>query len=124
MSIVEDISAALVAGGYSNTRAYRFDSSTIPQICIIPGGGTVDMIASTDGRGTHDLTRPNVQIQVRDASLATVDARAKAIITLLHRAPLSGYVACWWNGRQPDMRVDENNLYIFSIEFKIIKSGA
>lgn len=125
MSLVEDIDAALTAGGYSNIRYYRFDSSTVDQICVIPGGGTVDMVASSNGLGGSDIARPNVQIQVRDAvaNRETAQDRALAIIALLHRSSsVANCLALIWNGRAPDFWTDDNDLNIFSIDFKVFRT--
>ncbi len=117
MTFASDIAAVLTAAGYSNLRAYRFDSSTIPQICIIPGGGSAYIVSG------GDIEKPNVQIQVRDADLATVEARAQAIKNLLHKSEaISGTVTCIWDGRAPDYWIDDNGLHIFSIEFKVTRS--
>ncbi len=119
MTLASDIAAVLTAAGYTNLRAYRFDSSTVPQICIIPGGGSSYIVSG------GDIEKPNVQIQIRDADLATAEARAIAIRDLLHKKDdLTGTVTCVWDGRAPDYWVDENGLHIFSIEFKIIRSLA
>jgi len=117
LTLASDIAAVLTASGYRDIRAYRFDSSTVPQICIIPGGGSAYIVSG------GDIEKPNVQIQVRDADLATAEARALAIRTLLHKnESISGTVTCIWDGRAPDYWQDANNIHIFSIEFKIIKS--
>lgn len=119
MTLATDIAAVLTTGGYTNIRAYRFDSSTVPQICIIPGGGSAYIVSG------GDIERPNVQIQVRDADLATAEARVLAIRTLLHKSEsISGAVTCIWDGRAPDYWIGDNNYHIFSIEFKIIRSLA
>ena len=117
MTLASDIAAVLTAAAYTNLRAYRFDSSTIPQICIIPGGGSSYIVSG------GDIEKPNVQIQVRDADLATAEARAQAIKTLLHKSEaISGTVTCVWDGRAPDYWADDNGLHIFSIEFKVTRS--
>jgi hypothetical protein len=122
MTLASDIAAVLTAAGYTNLRAYRFDSSTIPQICIIPGGGSADLVFSSDGSGSADIARPNIQIQVRDADLATAETRARAIIALLHRGTVANCISVTWDGRQPDYWTDENSLHIFSIEFRAIRT--
>lgn len=114
MTLVSDIAASLSA--YSNIKYYRFDSFTTDEICIIPGGGSAYIV--TGG----DIEKPNVQIQVRDADLATAEARVLAIRQLLHKSTPSNTVTCIWDGRAPDYWTDENDLHIFSIEFKVIKS--
>lgn len=117
MTLASDIAAAL--SGYSNLRAYRFDSASVDQICIIPGGGSAYIVSG------GDIERPNVQIQVRHADLATAEARAIAIRDLLHKSTaISGTVTCIWDGRAPDYWQDDNGLHIFSIEFKVIRSLA
>lgn len=117
MSLVEDIGAALVAAGYSNIRYYRFDSASLDQICIILGGGYNIIVSG------GDVEHPNVQIQVRDAALQTAETRALAIKSLLHKKTnLSNSVGIFWDGRAPDYWIDDNNLNIFSIEFKVIRS--
>jgi len=117
-TLATDINATLVAAGYTNVKAYRFDSSSVPQICIIPGGGSLDQVFSTDGLGGSDMQRPRIQIQVRDADLATAESRAHAIIALLHRSgSVTGCIVVSWDGRSPDYWTDENDLHIFSIEF-------
>ena len=120
MTLASDIAAALTAAGYSNIRAYRFDSASVDQICIIPGGGRKDLVFSADGSGSADIARPNVQIQVRHADLATAESRAQAIITLLHRGTVTNCVSVTHDGRAPDYWIDDNNLHIFSIEFQVI----
>jgi hypothetical protein len=119
MTLASDIAAVLTASGYSNLRAFRFDSVSIDQICIIPGGGSAYIVS---GGG---IEKPNVQIQVRHADLATAEGRALAIRDLLHKKDdLAGAVTCIWDGRAPDYWIDDNGLHIFSIEFKIIRSLA
>jgi hypothetical protein len=119
MTLASDIAAVLTTGGYTNIRAYRFDSSSVPQICIIEGGGSAYIVSG------GDIEKPFVQIQVRDADLATAEGRALAIRDLLHKSTaISGAVTCIWNGRAPDYWIDDNNLHIFSIEFTIIRSLA
>lgn len=120
MTLATDIAAVLTTAGYSNLRAYRFDSSSVDQICIIPGGGRKDLVFSSDGSGSADIARPNVQIQVRDADLATAENRALAIIILLHRGIVANCISVVHDGRAPDYWIDDNNNHIFSIEFQVI----
>jgi hypothetical protein len=120
LTIVADFATALSA--YSNIRAYRFDSSSVDQICIIPGGGTVACVSHVTGAGTSDIAMPNIQIQVRDASKQTAETRALAIKDLLHRGTVSNCLSVFWDGRQPDFWTDDNDLNIFSIEFNVIRS--
>ena len=124
MTLISNIATVLTNAGLSNIKAYRFDSSSVPQICIIPGGGSVDMISSTDGGSSNDFARPTLQIQIRDSDLATAESRAHAIIALLHRSKsVSGCISVAWDGRTPDYWADDNGLHIFSIEFKIIRNA-
>jgi hypothetical protein len=123
MTLAEDVAAALTAAGYSNLRAFRFDHSTASQICIIPFGGSQEKIFSTDGRGGSDIQRPRVQIQVRDADLATAEARANAIIALLHRGTVANCISVIWDGREKDYWQDDNSRHVFSIEFLVIRSA-
>lgn len=115
-TLIEDIATALQAAGYSDLRAYRFDSSKKSQICIIQGGGSSYIV--TGG----DIEKPNIQIQIRDSDLATAEAKAEAIKVLLHQNDtIIDTVAVLWDGRAPDYWADDNGLHIFSIEFKVIK---
>jgi hypothetical protein len=121
MSLVEeDVGDALVAGGYTNIRYYRFDSLTLDQIVIIPGSGTNEIVSG------GDVEHPNVQVQVRGPSMADLKAtvtKALAIKTLLHKKDnLANSVTCIWNGRYPDFWTDENDLPIFSLDFKVIRA--
>jgi 3-mercaptopyruvate sulfurtransferase SseA len=116
-TLAEDIAAALTTAGYTDLRVFRFDSISVPQICIIVGGGTAYIVSG------GDIEKPNVQIQVRDADLATAEARALAIRQLLHKKDnLANAVTVIWDGRAADYWQDENDLHIFSIGFKVIKS--
>lgn len=119
MTIPDDFAAALSA--YQNLRAYRFDSRSVDQICIIPGGGRVDCISSANGSGSGDIARPRVQIQVRHNLIATAEARALAIRDLLHRGTVANCLAVLWDGRAPDYWTDDNGLHIFAIEFSVIR---
>jgi hypothetical protein len=121
MTIVSDFASALST--YSNIRAYRFDSFTVDQICIIPGGGKNNLVSSDDGSGENDIPEPRVQIQVRDADLATSEDRAYEILALLHRGTVDGCISVTWDGRPPDYWTDENSLHIFSVEFTCLRSG-
>ena len=115
-TLIEDIAAALTAAGYTDLRAYRFDSSKTDQICIIQGGGSAYIV--TGG----DIEKPNIQIQVRDNNLANAEAKAEAIKVLLHKNDsITDTVAVIWDGRAPDYWADDNGLHIFSIEFKVTK---
>ena len=120
MSLVDDVGAALVAASYQNIRYYRFDSLTLDQICVIPGGGNNVMVSG------GDVEHPNVQVQVRGASMAALqdtEAKALAIKTLLHKKDnLANSVTCIWNGRYPDFWTDANDLPIFSLDFKVIRA--
>lgn len=119
MSLASDIAAILTTAGYSNIKALWFDSSTVDQICIIPGGG-MGYIASGG-----DIEKPNVQIQVRGAgidavSVSAAESKALAIIDLLHKMDIeSGFIK--WDFRQPDHWKDDNGLPIFSVEFNVTK---
>ncbi len=116
MSLVEDIGAALTSAGYSNLRYWRFDSSSVDQICIIPFGGTAYIVSG------GDIEHPNLQIQVRDAVLKTAHDRAAAIKTLLHKnTAISNQVFMHCDRPTPDYWTDENDLHVFSVEFKIIR---
>jgi hypothetical protein len=120
MSLPEDIGAALVAAGHTNIRYFRFDSLSLDQVVIIPGGGTTVIVSG------GDVEHPNVQVQVRGASMADLqatEAKALAIKTLLHKKDnLANSVTCIWNGRYPDFWTDENDLPIFSLDFKVIRA--
>ena len=117
-TLVDDIIAALIAAGYSNFRAYPgFDSDTVDQIFIRPGGGT-----SIPLLGQADIEKPNVQIQVRDADARTAEARALAIKTLLdNNTNVTGSHLVKWNGRALDYWFDDNHLHIFSMNFSVIR---
>jgi hypothetical protein len=119
MAIPDDFAAALSA--YSNIRAFRFDSRATDEICIIPGGGRVDMVSSLDGSGSGDIARPRVQVQIRGADLATVHTRALAIKAALHRGTVANCLAVYWDGRAPDYWMDENGLHVFAVEFVVLR---
>jgi len=121
MTIIADFVAALSA--YSNIKAREFDSFTVDQICIIPGGGTVACVDNVTGAGTSDIAMPIVQIQVRDADHQTAETRVLAIKNLLHRGTVANCLSVFWDGREPDHWRDENGLHIFAIEFKIIRNA-
>ena len=119
-TLVEDIIAALTTAGYYNFRAYPgFDSGTVDQILVRPGGGTSIPIL---GQTSADIEKPKVQIQVRDDDPRTAEARALAIKALLHKSTtVNNSLMVVWDGRAPDFWVDDNNLSIFSQNFIIIR---
>lgn len=93
----------ITAAGYTDLRAYRFDSTKTDQICIIQGGGSSYIV--TGG----DIEKPNIQIQVRDNNLANAEAKAEAIKVLLHKNDsITDTVAVIWDGRAPDYWADDN----------------
>jgi hypothetical protein len=115
MTLVEDIASAL--HDFRNLRAYRFDSSSEDQICIIPGGGRAVQTFSD-----VDIEFPRVQIQVRDRDLATAEARVLAIKEILHNSTnVDNTVIIHWDGRHPDYWLDDNGLNVFSIEFIVTR---
>jgi hypothetical protein len=118
-TLIEDIAAVLSTAGYSNVRAYRFDTATADQIVLIPGGGSAYIVSG------GDIAASRMQVQIRHADLAAAEARAESIRALLHKNDdIDNTVTCVWDGRAPDYWTDDNNLHIFSVEFKIIRTLA
>lgn len=122
LDLIGDFSAALTAGGYSNIRAVTWENSPDDMILILPGGGWVDMVASPDGSGSGDISRPRVDIQVRSADLRTAETRALSILSFLHRGVVGNCLAIYADAPYPHYWQDESGRHIFRIGFKVIRA--
>ncbi len=122
MSIADDITAALVAGGLATGKGtdiflYAWEPSPANQIYIRPyGGHSIPII------GSADIEFPRVQIQVRNTNLESAETKALAIKALLdNNTTVSNSLLVKWDGRAPDFWQDDNERHIFSVEFSVIR---
>lgn len=114
-TLIEAIEAALKTAGYSNIRAYSFDSSTVDQIlvCEYPGQAPVMSVDSA-------TRRPGITISVRHATMATAESRALAIWNLFACSKtLTGHQAIQASQSGPIYDKDENGLHIFIMSFYV-----
>jgi hypothetical protein len=123
-NINTDFYNALTAADYTNIKT-EFDESSTDQIGIFEGGGgRVNLVSSTNGRGGNDFQRTNIDIQVRDAATAAgkLAARQKAlaIIALLHRGSVANCISVAWNGRL-DHWLDDNDRHIYVAYFDVVR---
>ncbi len=122
MTLADDITAALVAGGLATGKGtdvflYKWETKPANQIYIRPyGGHSIPLI------GSADIEFPRLQIQVRNTSLSAAETKILAIKALLHKnTNIANSVICVWDGRAPDYWQDDNERHIFSVEFSVIR---
>ena len=117
MAIVDDIAAALTTAGFTNLVARVFTEAAPSQICIIPGGGSSEII--TGG----DLEKPTVQIQARAEDMLEAENTIYAIKGLLHKnSNVANTAFMVWDGREPWYWQDPNHRHVFAIEFTAVRA--
>lgn len=129
MTLVSDIAAKLVSSSLATALgtdifAYRFPSSPLNAICIIP----MSLKEPDPLLGSNSLDYPAFQIQVRNTNVKTAESSAEMIRTTLDYATLSGYVYIRTTRSRPvdltnpdDLTVTGGPAYRFSVDFTTMK---
>ncbi|MCK9569689.1 minor capsid protein [Candidatus Pacearchaeota archaeon] len=129
MTLISDITAALIAGGFgtafgTDIFAYQFPVSPLNCVAIIPLAGQEPL--RYDASGSIDY--PGLQIQARNTSIKTAGEKAEAIRQALDLATIGGYVVCRTTRSQPsnvtspeDLQTGGGPVYRFSVDFVLTK---
>jgi hypothetical protein len=130
MTLISDIAAKLIAGGFgtafgTDIFAYQFPASPLNCVAIIPLAGQGP--EHYDATGSIDF--PGLQIQARNTSIKTAGEKAEAIRQALDLATIGGYVICRTTRSQPsnvtspdDLKAGGGPVYRFSVDFVLAKA--
>ena len=125
MTLISDMAASIVSKGLATALGtdifgFRFPSSPLNCICIIPAGGREPDLYDSSGA----IDRPGMQVQVRNTDVLAAEASAEAIRRGLDLATISGYVICRTTRSRPvdvtspdDLKADDGPAYRFSVDF-------
>lgn len=128
MTLIPDITAALISGGFgtafgTDIFAYQFPASPLDCVAIIP----LDGLEPDHYDATGSIDYPGLQIQARNTSIKTAGEKVEAIRKALDLATIGGYVTCRTTRSQPrnvtspdDLKAGGGPVYRFSVDFVLI----
>lgn len=129
MALVQDVAAALVAGGYATALgadlfAYNFPDLPHNAVCIIPLAGAPSDHYWHGSSGVGAIDYPGIQIQVRNVSKSVAETLAERIRIGLDGSEINNHIYCWTTRSWPSYLGEDAGTprHRFSVDFRLAKS--